>query len=96
MDRSGALTVADIARRDVQGEIMGMREPFHRMLANDAWRIQSVTLVGGESVGLLDTDDARRLVEVGPDWLLVRSGYGENERVRYIALASIATVTLNG
>lgn len=72
-------------------ELASITEPLAKMLAHDADRIASLTLTTGEHLIL---NDDRRTLEVGPDWLLVRTGYGESERLVYVAIAAIATVTL--
>lgn len=72
-------------------ELPQITEPLARMLAHDRDRIASLTLTTGEALFL---NEAQRLLEVGPDWLLVRVDYGEAERTLYVAIAAIATVTL--
>lgn len=67
-------------------------EPLGAMLAHDADRIASITLTTGEQLFL--TDGTRRLVEVGPDWMLFRTGYGEGEHSSYVRLAAVAIVAL--
>lgn len=54
-------------------------------------RIASITLVNGSTFFV---NDANRTIELGPNWLLIRAGYGDDERLELIAIAAIANVTL--
>jgi hypothetical protein len=61
------------------------------ILEFDKDRIESVTLVNGQTFVV---NNASRTIELGPNWMLLRAGYGEEESIQVIAIAAIASVAL--
>ena len=66
--------------------------PLLDMLEHDRDRLSTIHLTDGQWL-VLPTDETR-IVEFGPDWMIVREGHGEGAHTVYVPLAAIVSVTL--